>query len=132
MVYAMLWAPPGAILRWKLSSINGTMTTKGWEWFPLGTFTANFIGSVISIVAIGGEYDMESIYDVTLFWGVGTIRAVKVGFAGSLTTVSTFVSEIHGFMQTSDHAYPYIFTTLSACCAVASFFYGGLLLMRQE
>ena len=93
---------------------------------------ANFIGSIISIVAIGGEYDMESVYDVSLFWGIGTVRAVKVGFAGSLTTVSTFVAEINGFMKKSDHAYPYLLTTIFSCCAIASFFYGGLLLLRQE
>lgn len=108
------------------------MTRQGWEWFPLGTFTANFVGSIISVIAIGAEYDMESIYDVTRFWGVGTIRAVKVGFVGSLTTVSTFVAEIYGFMQSSDHAYPYIISTLVSCCAAASFFYGGLLLLRDD
>lgn len=132
MVYALIIAPPGAILRWKLSELNGTVTVGGWQWFPLGTFSANFIGSIISIVAIAGEYTMDPIYDVTNFWGVGTVRAIKVGFVGSLTTVSTFVSEIFGFMQTSDHAYPYIFTTLMSCCAAASFFYGGLMVFRQE
>jgi fluoride ion exporter CrcB/FEX len=132
MVYALLWAPAGAILRWKLSSLNGTMTTAGWEWFPLGTFAANFIGSIISMVAIGSEYNMDSVYDVTNFWGVGTIRAVKVGLAGSLTTVSTFVAEINGFMRKSDHAYPYMLITICSCCAVASLCYGTLLLLRED
>lgn len=132
MVYALLWAPPGAILRWKLSSMNGNTPVQGWEWFPLGTFVVNFIGSIISIIAIGAEYDMESVYDVTQFWGIGTIRAVKVGFAGSLTTVSTFVAEINGFMRKSDHAYPYMLTTIISCCAIASMCYGALLLVRQE
>ena len=84
--------------------------------------------------AIGGEYDIEgsTAYDASVFWGVGTIRAIKVGFAGSLTTVSTFVAEITGFMNKTDHAYPYIFTTISACCGIASFFYGTLLLVRSD
>lgn len=135
MIYAMLCAPPGAVLRWKLSSLNGTVTTKSWEWFPMGTFLANLMGCIISMIAVGYEYDMEavqSIYDVTFFWGIGTVRAIKVGFVGSLTTVSTFVAEINGFMRTSDHAYPYMLTTLFSCCSAASFFYGGLLLMRNE
>lgn len=132
MVYSMLFAPWGALLRWKLSSLNGTLTTKGWQWYPFGTFLANFIGSIISILAIGGEYDMDSAYDVSLFWGIGTIRAVKVGFAGSLTTVSTFVAESTGFMNKTDHAYPYMFTTIGACCAVASLCYGTLLLVRSD
>lgn len=133
MVYSMLFAPWGALLRWKLSELNGTVTSKGWEWYPMGTFLANFIGSIISIIAIGGEYDIEeTAYDASIFWGIGTIRAVKVGFAGSLTTVSTFVAEITGFMNKTDHAYPYIFTTIGACCAVASLFYGTLLLIRLD
>lgn len=134
MVYSMLFAPAGAFLRWKLSSLNGTLSRKGWEWYPIGTFLANFIGSIISIVAIGGEYDIEgsTAYDASIFWGVGTIRAIKVGFAGSLTTVSTFVAEITGFMNKTDHAYPYIFTTIFACCSIASFFYGTLLLVRSD
>ena len=122
-------------MRWQISSLNGTMKTEGWEWFPLGTFLANFIGSIISIVAIGYEYDMEasrSMYDVTLFWGIGTVRAVKVGFVGSLTTVSTFVAEINGFMLQTDHAYPYILTTLVSCSTAASIFYAGFLLMRNN
>ena len=45
-----IFAPFGALLRWKLSSLNNesTMPSK-WYWFPLGTFTANMIASIISI-----------------------------------------------------------------------------------
>jgi fluoride ion exporter CrcB/FEX len=132
MVYAMLWAPAGALLRWKLSALNGKLKVDGWTWFPLGTFLANLLGSIVSIIAIAGEYDMGSVYDRTFFWDVGSIRAVKVGFAGSLTTVSTFVAEINGFMRKSDHAYPYILSTIASCSIVASIIYGSMLLLWKN
>ncbi|KAL7560185.1 hypothetical protein ACA910_016612 [Epithemia clementina (nom. ined.)] len=122
MVYAMLWAPFGALLRWELSSLNGTLTWEDWTWFPLGTFTANLVGSVMSITAIAMEYMMEPKHNS--FWVMGSIRAIKVGFVGSLTTVSTFVAEVDGFITThTDHAYPYMLTTLCTCCAAASLVY---------
>ena len=39
---ALLLAPVGAIARWKLSALNGTLRGR-WSWFFLGTFTANML-----------------------------------------------------------------------------------------
>jgi fluoride ion exporter CrcB/FEX len=125
MVYAMLFAPAGAVLRWKLSAWNGNFPYEGWRWFPAGTFAVNIIGSIVCIIAVALEYKLESIYDVNTFWSIGTIRAIKVGFSGCLTTVSTFVAEISGFMRTkTDHAYPYILTTLTTSCAISCLIFG--------
>lgn len=114
MVYALLFAPPGALLRWSLSGMNGTMPDN-WSWLPAGTLAANLLGSVVSVTAIALEYA----YPVKGFFKVGTLRAVKVGFAGCLTTVSTFVSEVHGLFRKKykqDRAYTYIVVSLLPSC----------------
>lgn len=129
MIFAMLIAPSGALARWKLSPLNGNCTflPPSWQWLPLGTMIANIVGSIVSIVSVSVEYRLEVGYDfdVTNFWSIGTLRAVKIGFAGCLTTVSTFVAEINGFMRENkpNHAYTYMLTTLGICCVIASAIY---------
>jgi len=120
MVYSLLLAPLGALLRWYLSGFNGK-----WLWVPAGTLAANIIGSMVSITAISLEY----VSPVKGFWRISTLRAIKVGFSGSLTTVSTFVAEVHGFSQerkTQDKSYLYIVSTLVSACAVASIIYASI------
>ena len=129
MIFAMLLAPTGALLRWSLSGWNGNCTVlpDTWRWLPVGTLTANVLGSVVSIVSIALEYRLQNDihFDATNFWGIGTLRAVKVGFAGCLTTVSTFVAEVSGLMQSrTNHAYPYIWISLCTSCFLCSFIYG--------
>ena len=129
MVYGMLFAPSGALLRWKLSGWNGNAIClpAEWRWLPAGTYVANVFGSAVSIAAVAIEYRFNTGYtnlDVTNFWLVGTIRAIKVGFAGSLTTVSTFVAEVSSFMHgQTDHAYPYILVTLCSSSCIGSMLY---------
>jgi fluoride ion exporter CrcB/FEX len=129
MIFAMLIAPSGALVRWILSSWNGTcpLLPVAWRWLPAGTFIANVIGSIVSIVSVAVEYRLHNgDYDVTAFWATGSLRAVKIGFAGCLTTVSTFVAEINGYLRDnkSNQAYSYMLITLGTCCAVASLLYG--------
>jgi len=123
MAYAMLVAPPGALLRWKLSEMNGKLVD--YPWFPFGTFMANIGGSIISTTAVATEYHLEKTFrGHGHFWTIGTIRATRIGFAGSLTTVSTFVAEIHTFMhQHTDYGYPYIWTTLGTACVTCTIIY---------
>jgi fluoride ion exporter CrcB/FEX len=123
MAYSMLLAPVGAIARWRISWMNGTLAKH--PWFPLGTFVANFGGSILSIAALAAEFHISSTYHRQYFWTVGTLRALRIGVAGCLTTVSTFVVEVHTLMQQqSDHAYPYIWVSLGASCAVSACIYG--------
>lgn len=136
MVFAMLLAPIGALFRWHLSKYNGTISTnvilnyvlgENPSWFPFGTFYANFIGSVVSVISVALEYKFEQ-RGIHSFWTIGTLRAVRVGFAGCLTTVSSFVAEVSGFMKTkTDHAYPYILTTLGICSSVCMILYGCII-----
>lgn len=127
MVYSMIFAPFGAILRWRLSILNGNFCILGWEWLPFGTFLANFIGSIVSIATIATEYRRDVLMLENNFWIMGTSRAIRVGFAGCLTTVSTFAAEVTQYMHSgSDHGYPYILTTLVTCCLVSCMVYGAI------
>jgi CrcB protein len=120
MLYAGLLSPLGALLRWKLSKLNGRL--KKCDWFPAGTFVANLIASIFSAAMIGLE---TRYYNGSTFWSMGSVRAVKVGFAGCLSTVSTFISEVSGFLKSKHplHGYIYIFTSLSTCAICGAIAY---------
>lgn len=118
IAYSMLWAPPGVLLRWFLGTFNGV--AKHQSWFPFGTFSANVIGSVISIVGIALEYSAAD--EMNTFWTIGTLRALRVGFC--VSSVSTFVAETAHFMiRNTGHAYPYMAISLISCGAMASSVY---------
>ena len=121
MMYATLCAPAGALLRWYLSVYNGSLPGS-WSWLPAGTLAANVLGSVLSIALISAEY----VTNANGFWFIATLRAVKVGFSGSLTTVSTFVSEVNGFMKNprmQDQAYIYMVMSLGMSCILSVLMY---------
>lgn len=126
MVYSLLFAPFGAFTRWQLSSLNSSKgLVPGLAWIPAGTLAANILGSMVSITMTGLEFRHP---EVQTFWVVGSFRAIRVGFAGCLTTVSTFVSEIHKFFHQDqyDRGYLYILITLSTACTVAALIYASL------
>ena len=85
---ALLLAPVGAIARWKLSALNGTLRGR-WSWFFLGTFTANMLAcalnGVCKALTAGGDASF-ALAVATSGWGTG--------LDGCLSTVSTWVSEI--------------------------------------
>ena len=122
MMYSALFAPPGALLRWRLSSLNG-QAPGWWSWFPLGTFAANVSASILSISMIAADYVLGMNGNPTSFWKYGTCRALKVGFAGSLSTVSTFIAEVHGFFEKkapeSFYGYYYTLISLAVSCLCA-------------
>jgi fluoride ion exporter CrcB/FEX len=113
MVYVLFFSAPGALLRWKLSGLNGKLPVDRWSWLPAGTLLANVLGACVSISMIAVEYQAE-LSNYNGFWIIATVRAIKVGFSGCLTTVSTFVSEVHGMTQLKqDRGYKYILITLA-------------------
>jgi CrcB protein len=119
MLFAGLLAPLGALLRWKLSDLNGSI--QRYNWFPLGTFYANVSASLLSAAMIGLE---SHFYGHNSFWGLGTVRAIKVGFTGCLSTVSTFVTEVAGFIKSPNPMYGYMYVfvsifTAALCGAIA-------------
>jgi fluoride exporter len=121
--YAMLFSPLGAILRWQLGQhLNGKWTT--FSWLPIGTWAANFLASCLSIAMIATELNVS--VDHPGFWTVGTLRAIRVGFSGSLSTVSTFAAEVSG-LKKKDRAYTYVMISLTSTCLAGSAIYGLIL-----
>mmetsp|Transcript_11854 Transcript_11854/g.25040 ORF Transcript_11854/g.25040 Transcript_11854/m.25040 type:complete len:557 (+) Transcript_11854:148-1818(+) len=130
MWYSCLLAPLGSILRWKLSAFNGKLTLRdSWTWIPAGTLAANLIACIISITMIAVELVLHSSDSE---WVQLTLLAIKIGIAGSLSTVSTFISEVHGLMKSTDSqysgrkGYKYILLTLLICCSVCTAIYGWI------
>jgi fluoride ion exporter CrcB/FEX len=119
MAYSMVYSTPGAILRWTLSGWNGKLNSFDWKWFPIGTLAANVLGAMVSISMIGWEYNLQ-VANSTGFWSIATVRAIKIGFSGCLTTVSTFISEVHKLtLMRQDRGYKYVVITLSISCMVS-------------
>lgn len=120
MIYSACFAPFGAILRWQLSVLNGNLPEI--SWLPVGTLLCNVSGSVISIMTIAFELKIGP----TGFWHDGSLRAIRVGFSGCLTTVSTFVSEVNKLMKSKPlhyRAYLYMFMSLGTSGILASIVY---------
>ena len=121
--YRELWiacvaAPVGTALRWRLSTLN---KRDGRRWFPLGTFLANLVASVLSaglqaqaLVAARRDAVEEGA------WAQPTLAAVSLGVAGSLSTVSTFAKECVEHHEKSSQyekeTFLYSLGTLLACC----------------
>lgn len=120
MIYSACFSPFGAIVRWQLSALNGTL--RDYPWIPAGTLICNVAGSIISITTIALELKIGP----TGFWFNGTLRAIRVGFSGCLTTVSTFVSEVSKLMKSKPkhyRAYLYILMSLGTSGLLASAVY---------
>ena len=127
---SLILSPPGAIMRWKLSKLNGRLAGKR-SWVPVGTFTANVLGSVISIacVAIIARLNASN-HDGQFMWTIHWLAAAKTGFAGSLSTVSTFVKEIVDINERySGRKARYIYYgigTIICCCLLSLSIYSPL------
>ena len=120
---ACLISPLGTIIRWKLSILNGKWSK--YPWFPLGTWLSNFTGSIISAALTAVSLKLVS--------GEGSttvLAALSLGFAGSLSTVSTYVKET---VELSDKnalydkkAFLYSYGTILSCCFVGLLVYSPL------
>lgn len=82
---AVLMAPIGAIVRWQLSSLN-----ENFEWFPFGTFCANILACAISFTSQGIDTRWNHFSNNSKL----VLFALRTGLAGSLSTVSTWVTEV--------------------------------------
>ncbi|MCJ1230047.1 hypothetical protein MMC12_006718 [Toensbergia leucococca] len=101
-LFSLVLAPPGCLLRFYLSLyLNGRISA-----FPLGTFAANILGTVVQ----GTCYSLQH---APLSGGVigggmsgcQVLQGVMDGFCGTLTTVSTWIAELRGLRRR--HAYTY-------------------------
>eukprot|EP00816_Leptocylindrus_hargravesii_P007457 CAMPEP_0196807868 /NCGR_PEP_ID=MMETSP1362-20130617/7852_1 /TAXON_ID=163516 /ORGANISM="Leptocylindrus danicus, Strain CCMP1856" /LENGTH=522 /DNA_ID=CAMNT_0042181961 /DNA_START=363 /DNA_END=1931 /DNA_ORIENTATION=+ len=103
-----LFAVPGALMRWRLSKLNGKLQGK-YQWLPVGTFIANVTASLISISV---TVVLDQFSNDLPYWGVISLVAVKTGLAGSLSTVSSFVAEIDQLLKSFPmHIWGYIYAT---------------------
>ncbi|KAJ2824606.1 hypothetical protein IWW50_003254 [Coemansia erecta] len=88
---ALLFGPVGTMVRWRLAALN-TKHIRCAFGLPLGTFTANVVGSlVLAIVHILQTGVVVRPSQASCY----VLQAVADGFCGCLTTISTFVAEIH-------------------------------------
>lgn len=92
---SMLFGPFGALLRWQLGKLNSVLKGQ-FEWFPLGTWTANMVACAVSFVTHGIVVSSGFLSTTESLLATG----IKSGFGGSLSTVSTWVVEVrlHHFM----------------------------------
>jgi len=118
--YRQLWiaclsCPLGTILRWKLSTLNGRLG------YPTGTFMANFLASILS-AGLTAWSIIESIDKGAQRWEIPAIKAVSLGVAGSLSTVSTFAKECVEMTEKdslySKKQFYYSHGTMLICCFV--------------
>ena len=92
LLFSLLLGSIGTYVRWQLSSLDN-ISTVCFKEFPIGTFLANMLGSIIlavttiAIVYYRDETEIDSI-NTALLTGVAS------GLCGSLTTVSTFVVQL--------------------------------------
>ncbi|ORZ07521.1 CrcB-like protein-domain-containing protein [Lobosporangium transversale] len=98
VVFAICFAPPGAILRWYLSRFN--IRTKQ---FPVGTFAANVIGSLILAALVCLQHSSGVGGKSTLICQV--LSGLQDGFCGCLTTISTFALELKILSRRASYIY---------------------------
>jgi fluoride ion exporter CrcB/FEX len=99
MILVTILTPPGALLRWNLAKWNSHTASHRlgrFAWVPPRTFTANIIGSFISILftALVDRYFSDGSGENQ--WVLAFFEAVGTGFAGSLSTVSSMVKDPYG------------------------------------
>ena len=106
--FSILFAPFGALLRFYISKYLNTKFVN----FPLGTFSANVLGSlVLGVLTILGRGKLSHegrIVSNVLVCHV--ISGLDDGFCGGLTTVSTFIVEL--FALKLIYSYRYAITSI--------------------
>jgi fluoride ion exporter CrcB/FEX len=128
--YQKLWvsallAPIGANLRWVLARLNSSKGYwKSLEFIPWGTFIANLVACVFSIIAetyylkYSSEESTSSSQIIPL--------AIQMGLSGSLSTVSVFVTELTA-METPAKAYLYGVASIMAALLMSLTIYAPLI-----
>jgi len=127
MWLSVLFTPLGAILRWKLQLLNGGKLCKSRKWLPTGTVIANIVGSLVAIAAVAIETRYTSGDQSSA--SVHVLAAVKIGFAGSMSTVSSVVKEIVDITErypSDGKGYSYAFASMTICCALALIVYSPI------
>jgi fluoride ion exporter CrcB/FEX len=130
--YRTMWmstivAPFGAVIRWRLSALNPVSSP---NWFPTGTLVANTIAVIVGVAAETLESVMSSNSSERLLWVSPMLLAIEIGFAGSLSTVSTMVREL-AFMKTPGRAIAYFSATAMISMSIGLAIYSPLIRAGQ-
>lgn len=89
----IIFSPPGVLLRFYLSKyLNPRL-----PWFPLGTFTANILGTVIEAMCYVLQHTDSVVLKASMVDAnaCAVLEGLMQGFCGCLTTVSTWVAELN-------------------------------------
>lgn len=96
VVFALVFAPLGCLIRFYASTyLNGKISS-----FPLGTFLANVLGTVV----LGMAYDLQRV-PLGGVVGCQVLQGIEDGFCGCLTTVSTWVVELSSLRRANAYRY---------------------------
>ena len=126
-----LLSPPGTLLRWKLSKFNGKWFQNSrryqWRYIPFGTLLANVIGCIISIACaavvpkLNGYGSSMTVTASAELW----LGGIKSGFAGNLSTISSFVKEVVILSEKNEVGAAHLYATGSVviCCLVGLLVY---------
>ncbi|KAI8667305.1 hypothetical protein LRP88_00943 [Fusarium phalaenopsidis] len=114
-LFSLVFAPLGCLVRFYLSlHLNGKMAT-----FPVGTFTANVVGTVL----LGMAYDLAHV-PLGGVVGCQVLQGIEDGFCGCLTTISTWVTELGSLRRRSSWIYGMTSVVVSLVLMIAIM--GGL------
>mmetsp|Transcript_17482 Transcript_17482/g.35680 ORF Transcript_17482/g.35680 Transcript_17482/m.35680 type:complete len:618 (-) Transcript_17482:128-1981(-) len=95
---ALLFAPFGCFLRWRAClGFNAGVFPGRLSWFPAGTFAINVAATALTSTAAAVEVHLCA-SAANLYWLALALGAFQTGFDGALSTVSTFVGEVHKYM----------------------------------
>ncbi|KAG0050988.1 hypothetical protein BGZ83_004239 [Gryganskiella cystojenkinii] len=100
---ATCFAPLGAILRWYISRWNAA-GLKRWQ-FPVGTFSANIIGSIVLAAVICLEHSVAIQGRNGAAVACQVFSGLQDGFCGCLTTISTFALELKTLPRRASYIY---------------------------
>ncbi|VUC34188.1 unnamed protein product [Clonostachys rosea] len=107
VLFSLIFGPLGCFARFYLSLyLNGKIAS-----FPLGTFAANIIGTMV----LGMAWDIAHA-NVGGVIGCQVLQGVEDGFCGCLTTISTWVSELSSLRK----RHSYLYGTTSVVVALVS------------
>lgn len=106
IVFSLVFAPIGCLARFYLAMYLNAKKPS----FPLGTFAANILGTMI----LAGAWDVA--HATKGFISCQVMQGLEDGLCGCLTTVSTWVAELHSLKK----LHSYIYGTASVLVALAS------------
>ncbi|KAK3117692.1 hypothetical protein LTR53_000720 [Teratosphaeriaceae sp. CCFEE 6253] len=110
-VFAMLFAPVGAIMRFHLAKLLNRRIAS----FPLGTFAANVFGTCV----LGMVWDLQHSIANDVVIPCQVLQGVGDGFCGALTTVSTWVLELKALRVRHAYVYAVLSLAISLACMIA-------------